>query len=232
MLKKAISLAFFFLFHFVSPSFAQTRVECNEIENFSERHHCIRNVMRVARGDEIIPWEGIEEEVNADEAVGAALDAALNGGEQVQVSRWSTRTSRSQLDDSTTVTLIVESDWDISGPYGDAGRAQLILRCMENTTSAYFKFNEYFMSDIQGYGRIEYRVDSNTASRVNMDVSTDNMALGLWSGGGSIPFIRRLMEGSSVFVRVTPYNESTIGMTFTIAGLTEEIAPLREACGW
>lgn len=147
-------------------------------------------------------------------------------------SKWRARIDRSQLDDSETVVLRLESDDAIQDRFGQQGPATLILRCMENTTSAYITFAGQFMADIQGRGRVDYRVDNRPANHKNMRVSTDNKALGLWSGGGSIPFIKEMMDGQQLYVRATPFSESAVEATFTIAGLNDELPPLRGACNW
>ncbi len=148
------------------------------------------------------------------------------------VENWRSDSSMSLLDDSKIVTLFLSSDAPIRSRFGSSQPADMIVRCKENTTALYFLFADQFMSDIQGYGRVSYRIDSAKAAVWPMDVSTDNKALGLWSGSTSIPAIKQLIGGNSLFLRVTPYNESAIEMTFTIAGLEAAVKPLREACGW
>lgn len=88
------------------------------------------------------------------------------------------------------------------------------------------------MSDNRGGGRVDYRIDDNPADYRSMEESSDNKALGLWSGGRSIPFIKSLFGGETIFMRASPFNESPVEMTFNISGLEEAIEPLREACGW
>lgn len=145
---------------------------------------------------------------------------------------WDVRVNKSALDDSTTVVISTTSSAPIRSRFDGMKNADLLLRCKENTTSAYFIFAGQFMSDIQGFGRIDYRVDDTKAKHVNARASTDNEALGLWNGGSAIPFIKGIMGGNSLYVRATPYNESMIEMTFPISGLEEAIKPLREACHW
>ncbi len=145
---------------------------------------------------------------------------------------WVSKITASPLDDTETVILSLKSDDDVRGAYGSAGPADLFIRCRENTTSIYLIFNGHFMSDLQGRGRVDYRIDRQSPSRKNMDVSTDNKALGLWSGGESIPWIKQLTEGERLYVRATPFSESQVEANFTIAGLDENIQLLREACNW
>lgn len=145
---------------------------------------------------------------------------------------WKSSITTSPLDDTETVVLTLQSDDAIRGAYGNSGPADILIRCKENTTSVFLIFNDHFMSDIQGLGRVDYRIDQQKPSSKRMNVSTDNKALGLWSGGTSIPWIKDLMSGSKLYVRATPFSESPVEANFTILGLDESIEPLRKACNW
>ena len=142
------------------------------------------------------------------------------------------RRTQSQFDDSARVILSVLSEQPIRGRFGSPAQATLMIRCEENTSSLFVHFNDLFMSDIQGYGRVDYRVDDGRPGNVSMTASDNHQALGLWRGGRSIPFIRSLFGGERLYLRATPFNENRVEMVFPIAGLEEAIAPLRAACNW
>ena len=146
--------------------------------------------------------------------------------------KWRVSEDTSQLDDSTTVVLSLDSDEMIAGQFGAAGPAQIYLRCLENTTSVFVVLNDMFLSDIQGFGTVDYRIDAKKADKVRMQSSTDNKALGLWSGGSAIPFAKVLMDGQKVVFRATPFNESPVQFSFDLIGLPVAIEPLRKACKW
>jgi len=145
---------------------------------------------------------------------------------------WSVRVERSQLDDSTSVYVSIESQEPLRGKFGQPEHASLHLRCKEKTTVAYIYFGGHFMSDNRGGGRVDYRVDNRSAKHRNLDESNDHKALGLWNGKAAIPFIKELMDGGSLYVRATPFSESMVEATFAIAGLASAIEPLRAACKW
>ncbi|WIX34703.1 type VI secretion system-associated protein TagO [Salinicola sp. JS01] len=151
---------------------------------------------------------------------------------QTTVSQWSVNESTSEFDDSKTVSVVLYSSDSIAKRFGGRDSATLALWCTENTTKAYFTFAGNFMADIQGYGRVRYRIDDEAAVTKSMDVSTDNESLGLWYGGSSIPFIKSMFGHDSMVVRVTPFNQSPITMKFPISGLEDAVKPLREACHW
>jgi len=153
--------------------------------------------------------------------------------EPVGTGNWLISSDTSTLTDEKNVFLQLSSEEPIPSRYGgNAFPGGLIIRCMENTTAVVFRFNGRFMADIQGYGRIEYRLDDLQMARINTTESTDNKALGLWSGGRSIPFIKKMLAHDRMIIRATPFNESQITLTYNISGLGNAIAELRETCHW
>ena len=146
--------------------------------------------------------------------------------------KWVVTEDKSAFDDSRTVVLSLESEEPIRGQFGPPGPAVLHLRCMENTTVAYLWLNDLFLSDLQGYGVVDYRIDQRKASTMRTEGSTDNKALGLWAGNKSIPFIKEMLDGKSVAFRATPFNESPVEFAFDLTGLDVAVKPLREACAW
>ena len=149
------------------------------------------------------------------------------------VGDWSVREDISSFDDSKTVVLHLESSDTVTDRFGGGRRVpSLIVRCKENTTSLYIIAGGHYLADIQGYGTVDYRVDDRPASEWSMEASTDNEALGLWTGRRAIPAVKNLFGGSSLSVRLTPFSESPLEFSFPITGLEEAIAPLRKACSW
>ena len=102
---------------------------------------------------------------------------------------------------------------------------------MENTTALILITDEY-MSDRYRNNVVEYRIDKEKSKEKRFNVSSDGTALGLWSGGVSIPFIKTLFNKKMLAMRYTPYNGSPKIVEFNIAGLEEVIKPLRNACNW
>jgi len=148
-------------------------------------------------------------------------------------SMWVSRTEQSRLDDSTSVYLHVRSDREHMGRAGSREHLRLHVRCVENTTAVSIYFAGAFMaSGASDYVPVTYRVDDNPPRTRNFTESNNNHFLGLWNGGASIPFIRELLEGENLYIRATPFSESTIEAEFNISGLDGAIEPLREACNW
>ena len=144
---------------------------------------------------------------------------------------WRVRTETSKMDDSMNVWLTLRSTEQTNCPY-KTGSHSIHIACRENETNLWLRFGGCFMSSIQGKGRVTYRLDTGKAQTRNFRESNNNMALGLWSSGQAIPFIKRMLGHDRLIVRATPFSDSTVTAEYRISGLAEAVAPLREACNW
>lgn len=154
--------------------------------------------------------------------------------EEIAESAWTVRTEVSEFTDEANVFLWVVSEDPVVCRWGDGARVQLSVRCLENTTAIIFNTQDCHLasSAYSDYGHVDVRVDDQPARTWRMDESTDNSALGFWSGGRAIPEIKRLFGGQQLIARMTPYGENPFTLSFDITGLEEAIVPLREACHW
>lgn len=146
--------------------------------------------------------------------------------------KWHISIDKSKIDDSSTVMAILFADEPVAGRFSRTATPALILRCLENVTSMYINFDGLFMSDTQNYGKVTFRVDKRPAFVKGMSASTSNKALGLWSGGSAIPFIKGLLGGTTLVVRAMPFNESARTMEFSIKGIEAAIEPIKKECKW
>lgn len=152
--------------------------------------------------------------------------------ERAQLAHWDVSEGKSKLDDSKTVRIDTKSIQMRLNRYGQFRPLILTIICAENRTKTYISFAEHFMSDIQGKGRVDYRVDDKPAKHRNFRESNDHSVLGLWSGGASIPWLRELFGAKRLYVRATPFSESTVDGEFNVEGIEKVIMPLRKACNW
>lgn len=144
---------------------------------------------------------------------------------------WKTEIEKSEFKDTTDVFLSISSEDHVYCRGYEPVR--LVARCLENTTSLIIATQScHLTSGHGGYGRVEYRIDDRKAKERSLTDSTDNRALGLWSGGRSIPVLKELIGSERLLLRFTPYNQSPVTARFDTAGLENAIKPLREACGW
>jgi len=147
-------------------------------------------------------------------------------------SKWRKQVKTNPLTDDTDVFLTLLSEEPVPGRFGSAGFGTLHLRCMENTTAVQFAVGDHFLASIQGYGRVEYRLDDQPMRSHRFRESTSHETLGLWSGREAIPFIKAMLGHDRMIVRITPFNESPKTMTFNISGLDADITELRDTCHW
>lgn len=147
---------------------------------------------------------------------------------------WRVQKLKSAMADTTDIFVEVSSESShVCRAYGSApAKIRFMARCMENTTAVMIYGDCHLASGFQGYGQVTYRIDEETAREESFEASTDNSALGLWTGGSAIPFLQELLEKDQLIVRFTPFNMSPVEATFNIGGIDEAIKPLREACSW
>ena len=126
---------------------------------------------------------------------------------------WSVRETVSKIDDSNNVFLGTNALDTNRGRYGREVRLSLWTACRENSTSVWINFGGHFMSDYE-HGTVIYRVDKQDAKRKKFRESNDHEALGLWSGGSSIPFLKQLPGHDRLYIRATPHSESALEAVF------------------
>lgn len=147
--------------------------------------------------------------------------------------KWEHQSDVSKITDSADHYISLKSDDTIPNKFGfGSNPASILIRCKENKTSIYFSFGDHFLADIQGYGRITFRIDDKKSETKSFDVSTNNKSLGLWDGGSAVPFVKKLAGAKQMVVRMTPFNESALTVTFDVRGFDAAIKPVREACKW
>lgn len=161
-----------------------------------------------------------------------AKAAILLGSNNKKANNWDLSIEQSKIDDSQAVYLTTESTTPIQGRFRGNAVPTLVLRCLQNVTSAYINFDGWYMTDISGHGQVTFRIDKEKPFVQKMSASNSNKALGFWNGGTSLPFIKKLMTGQSLLVQATPFRESSLMVTFDITNLEGEIEPLRKACKW
>lgn len=141
--------------------------------------------------------------------------------------KWESVEKRSPVDDSLNVTLFLDASEEIEGRLSiQKVTPYLVIRCSENKTSAYIKWDRYL-----GIGdtSVLTRIDKNKAQTRRWDLSTDNEAT---FAPKAIGFIKSLFDHDKLLAQVTPYGDSPVRTSFEIAGLKESIKPLRAACNW
>jgi len=151
--------------------------------------------------------------------------------------KWQTSESRSQMDDSKTVVLSLDSDDQIQGPLG-AVRPSLVVRCQEKKTAAYVAIG--MAASVEAYGEFSTAPEDSHTVRTRLDdanarteywyESTDHKAL--FAARDSIEFAKEL-TGANVFAfQFTPFDGSPQVARFDLRGLDVHLHKVAEACGW
>jgi type VI secretion system protein VasI len=144
---------------------------------------------------------------------------------------WQVSVDRSPVDDSETVELKLRSQKPFTDRFGRKKWGFINISCIENSTSFTIWPGGEFVAASGEFGYVTYRIDKNKAQKKFMSESTDNEVLGLWYGLG-IDLIREISEGKTLFIRITPYNESPVDLTFQVGGLKKVLPKVQKACGW
>ncbi|MFV3127885.1 type VI secretion system-associated protein TagO [Niveispirillum sp. KHB5.9] len=143
--------------------------------------------------------------------------------------KWNLREKSSPIDDSKTVVGMLEADETVSVGSYQRTKPTFVVRCSENVTSVYFVYDVFLGSDET---ETTTRVDSDKAVTEIWSISTDHKAVGMWEGTSSIPFLKRLAGKNRLIVRLTPYSESPVTVSFSLDGLANVATSVARTCGW
>lgn len=122
---------------------------------------------------------------------------------------------------------------DAGGTNGDFG--SLWIGCFDGTTILVLEFGEYRMSDEIGYNLVSFYIDGGDVIHEQAVQTGSQTTLSLPAGASSISFVERLFGHQTFEARAMPYwseAERPVSMSFPIAGVAQEIGPIRAACGW
>jgi type VI secretion system protein VasI len=178
--------------------------------------------------------QSCDEALNSDSLDSKLLKEGKDSSSMFGDVVWQQQEMSSKFTDQTNAFLITTSDMAVKcGRFSKPEKLTLQIQCVENTTRLFVNGEScHFASGFGGYGDVDLRIDQEKMFSLHMDASTDSHAIGLWTGAKSIPLVKKMFEKDSLNVRVTPYGQSPIELTFPITGLKKEIKPLRDACNW
>ena len=159
------------------------------------------------------------------------LVTAFSCGLAAADSRWEVTLEKSPVDDSPSVFLTLKSEKPFKDRFGRPKWGTLHIDCVENSTSIFFRAGGQFLAAHEEFGYVTLRIDKQKADRRFMSATTDHQYLGLGHGLG-IDLIKQIAAGKTLFVRLTPFNESSVDMTFRVEGLREHLPKVQEACNW
>ncbi|MCG6859107.1 MAG: type VI secretion protein [Salaquimonas sp.] len=147
------------------------------------------------------------------------LFAPANGGWRVNSS-----SSSGERDISTTATF--------SDSGGKGGRAQFAIRCLNDTTTARFKFAGYEMGNKGAQREIVYQVDDRDEAIIELERAGNHEVLSVQQGYRAVPFVRELIGGRKLKISAIAANGKELRAVLRLDGLDEAIGGLRSACHW
>jgi hypothetical protein len=143
---------------------------------------------------------------------------------------WHVDSGTSKMDGSSTVTLSLDAENKITGPF-DTSRATLIIRCQERKTDLYVVTG---MSASVEYGEYEthsarLRFDDSPPQAQHWSESTDNKAL---FAPNPISLAKRLASAKVFRFEFTPFDANPAISEFRVEGLSDLLPRLAVTCGW
>lgn len=139
---------------------------------------------------------------------------------------WHIEEDKSPLDDSIKFTAGLSPKTVTTSGIGDA-EMYLVVRCAENTTSVVFVTSMFMISERP---TVTIRVGDEPARTERWSRSTNYKAVGLWSGGEAIPFLKRLKDNVRLAVRIE--DKDRVDAEFDLGDVSAHIQKIRGYCKW
>jgi len=185
---------------------------------------CTRGLMRDIKKDTPVNSLGIENNKSEEDASGEVKLKKLT-------ENWNYSEDVSPVDDSKTIVISRLSAEEVGSGYS-AYRPWLGLRCKENQTDLFVQTQEMVKTTSlldDGHVPIIIRFDSNPPEEASMDTSTDNHGFFFPK---PIDSIKRLEKTNKLVIRYYTFSGDERTAIFDVAGLSEYLPKLSQACHW
>jgi type VI secretion system protein VasI len=136
---------------------------------------------------------------------------------------WRISTDVSPIDDSKTVVCILDADASVQVGYNTI-KPSLIVRYKEGGLNAYVNYGTFLGSDNIP---VTLRFGKGNAESTTWSISTDNKAA--FISGNVAQFVNRLESVDSLIVRLTPYSENPVTISFSPNGIDKVKEAIRNA---
>ncbi|PRY26829.1 type VI secretion system (T6SS) VasI/EvfG family protein [Aliiruegeria haliotis] len=120
----------------------------------------------------------------------------------------------------------------VAGIFGESASGTLEVRCEDNLTRVSLSFEGTFLSDVGDYSLVTLRLDDTAPYATRLEKGDDHSTLRWPVGRESITFLTKAMPANELGVTLTAFTDDRLETTFSLAGLSEAIAPVRAACRW
>jgi type VI secretion system protein VasI len=137
--------------------------------------------------------------------------------------RWSISTDVSPIDDSKTVICRLDADASVRVGY-DTIKPTMIVRYKEGELEAYIVYDTFLGTDSIP---VTLRFGKGNAENATWSISTDHKAT--FIRGDIAQFINKMERVDSLVVRLTPYGESPVTISFSPKGVDKVKDAIRKA---
>lgn len=117
-------------------------------------------------------------------------------------------------------------------PARPSGRqpATMTIACEAGTLSASFAYAGNTMSALGRDAGITLQVDLQSPRSRTLAVNASNTALVIDNTADTLAFLDMLAGAQNLTTRVTPVNSRSLSVRFSLAGVLEQIEPVKAAC--
>ena len=187
----------------------------------------LASVVHASIEDDIAKASAIENSVQrlaAYDAIAEMHDLAPGSKvEKETEGRWGISTDVSPIDDSKTVICRLDADDSVRVGY-DTIKPTMLVRYKEGELEAYIVYDTFLGSDSIP---VTVRFGKGSAESMTWSISTDHKAA--FISGDIAQFINRLELVDSLVVRLTPYGESPVTVSFSPKGVDKVKDAIRKA---
>ena len=143
----------------------------------------------------------------------------------IPVENWEISETRSPIDDSLQISALLF-------PKGSENKIAMLnsvalgLRCKSGITTAIISTGT---SSAAESAKVTYSLGDDPALTSTWDRSANFMSVGLWSEEDAIPFIKKLKNNGTLFVRL---DNPPMDAVFDLANVEDVISSISTACQW
>lgn len=141
---------------------------------------------------------------------------------------WVVKESQSPMDDSKTVTAILQAASMVRAWPATMARPAIVLRCKEGSFEAYVNLGVRPIKDYRtDTATLMARFDTSDALPLSGSISTDGKSVFL---SNSQSFADDVVAFEKLAVRFTPFNSNPQDTTFNLKGADKAMAKVKAAC--
>jgi type VI secretion system protein VasI len=141
---------------------------------------------------------------------------------------WVIKESKSPMDDSKTVTAILQAVSTVQAWPATVARPAIVLRCKEGSFEAYVNLGVRPIKDYRtDTATLMVRFDTSEALQLGGSLSTDGKAVFL---SNSQSFADDVVGFEKLAMRFTPFNSNPQDTTFNLKGADKAMAAVKSAC--